>query len=641
MQLSLRWKLIIAIILPLVLLATVVMWITLELVYSHSKLTLHEQSKQLAKDYAARLDAEFQTTAQVARSTAAFLEIQPDLDERKLYQLVRENLRQDPMIYGSAIAFEPYQFTAGKKLFSPYAYRSGGSVKTLDIATESYDYTDGSWEWYSRPRQLGKAIWTEPYFDEGAGNILMVTYSVPFYKEGALRGIATIDIPVETLQKAAGLAKLQEQTTFIISDRGKFVSHPDPAHVMKSIYEDRPGLKGDPAFRAILENILKRGTGLGLIDSSKFTGRSDMGTVWVFYSPIKSTGWSFVTMVPESVMTADVRAQLGRGVIGILVMVLLISISVLLVGSHITRPIRRLADAVSRLGSGNLNAKVENIRSGDEIGQLASGFNCMVDDLNHHINVLSEERAARQSVENELNMAREIQNSLLPQSFPPFPERNEFDLHAINKAAKFVAGDFFDFFFTDENTLIIVIADASGKGIPAALVMAVTRTIIRDLAGTGKSPDRILLEANRLLIESRTQPVFVTVFICSYRVDSGKLIYANAGHHPARRIDKNGNVTAFGEATGTIIGMLEDATYEKSETILNPDESLVLYTDGLPEARSPEGAYFGEKTFSELLAANANTPPRELCEQVINEVMAFQEGELSDDMTLLVLRRKK
>ena len=617
------------------------MWITLELLYSRSEQSLHEQSKQLAKDYAARLDAEFQTTAQVARSTAAFLEIQPGLDERQLYRLLEKNLHQNGMIYGSAIAFEPYQFEKDRKLFSPYAFRSGNAIRAIDIGAESYDYTDGNWEWYTRPRQLDRPVWTEPYFDKGAGNILMVTYSVPFYKDKKFRGIATIDIPVESLQRAAGIEQLQERTTFIISASGKFVSHPDPAHIMKGVYEVRPGLKSDDGFRKIIRSILNGENGLGLVDGSGLTGLSDMGTVWIFYSPILSTGWSFVTVVPESVMTYNLRKQLILGISGIIILVLLVSISIMLVGTQITHPIRRLADAVSRLGSGNLNTKVENIRSGDEIGRLASGFNCMVDDLNHHINVLSEERAARKSVETELDMAREIQNSLLPHSFPPFPGRDEFELHAVNKAAKYVAGDFFDFFFIDDITLVIVIADVSGKGIPAALVMAVTRTIIRNLADTGKSPAQILLEANRLLIESRTQPVFVTAFIGFYQVNSGKLVYANAGHHPAHRIDKTGNVSAFGSPTGTIIGMLDDATYENSEAVLEPEECLVLYTDGLPEARSPGGEYFGEKHFSTLLAANAGVPPEKLCNLVVNEVTAFQEGNLADDMTLLILKRKK
>ena len=617
------------------------MWITLNLVYSRSKQTLHEQSKQLAKEYAARLDAEFQTTAQVARSTAVFLQIQPHLNEQQLYQLLKENLKQNPMIYGSAIAFEPWQFEADRKLFSPYVYRTRSSMQSIDIATESYDYTDGNWEWFTRPRKSGKSVWTEPYFDKGAGNILMVTYSVPFYKDDIFRGIATIDIPVEKLQEAAGVQSLPTQTTFIISSTGKFVSHPDPTYIMKDVYENRPGLKNNSEFRAVIENILNGESSLSLIEGSNMTGIADTGTIWIFYSPIKSTGWSFVTAVPESVMTSSVRKQLTSGITGIFILVLLVIFSILLIGTHITRPIRRLAHAVSQLGQGNLNTRVENIHTHDEIGHLANGFNCMVDDLNHHINVLTKEKAARQSVEHELDMAREIQNSLLPQSFPPFPERGEFELHAVNKAAKYVAGDFFDFFFTDHDKLIIVIADVSGKGIPAALVMAVSRTIIRNLANTGKSPAEILLEANRLLIESQAQPVFVTVFIGCYHTDNGKLIYANAGHQPAYRLDKDGNINAFGKATGTIIGMLEDVNFENSEIVFEEGESLILYTDGLTEARSPGGEYYSEKSFQHLFSDKASASPEELCDLAINEVTKFQEGNLSDDMTLLILKRIK
>ncbi len=641
MQISIRWKLIISIVLPLVLLSVIVFWFTIDLIYSFAKERLHEQATDQARHYAVQLDGQFQSFAQVARSTASFLNTQPELAEQQLYELLRANVTQNPLIYGSAIAFEPYQFKKELKLFSPYVYQDNSGIKSIDVATESYDYSNGEWEWFTRPRDLGHAIWTEPFFDTGAGNILMVTHAAPFYDKGKFRGIATIDIPLDKLQQHLGIEQAQEQHFIIVSPTGKFISHPDPELIMKATIQDRAILYEDNDFKQVSDKILNGETGVGVLKKANLMDMNTDGSIWIFYAPIKSTGWSFAMAIPESKMTDYIRTQLSRGIIGIIVMVCLVIVCILLVSTHLTKPIRSLAAAVNQLGQGDLDTNVSDIRSSDEIGQLANGFNHMVEDLRHYVNALTKEVAARELVENELRIARDIQMSLLPRTFPPFPERDEFELHAINEAARHVAGDFFDFFFVNDNTLMLVIADVSGKGTPAALFMAVTRTIIRNLANTGESPAQILDDANKLLIESRTQPIFVTIFLGCYHTDNGKIIYANAGHHPPYRIGDQGTISKFGEATGTIVGMLNEARYENCEGKLDPNESLVLYTDGLPDARSPEGNRYGQENFEILLSTNAVKAPDELCKIAVNEVTAFQAGNLIDDITMLVLRRNK
>ncbi|MCZ6803254.1 MAG: SpoIIE family protein phosphatase, partial [Proteobacteria bacterium] len=453
---------------------------------------------------------------------------------------------------------------------SPYVYRDGAELVSIDIGAESYDYTNGEWEWFTRPKKLNKPIWTEPYFDEGAGNILMDTYSVPFYHHGEFRGIATIDIPLDTLQQHAGIKNLEGQPFIIVSPTGTFIAHPDPKMIMQANIKDLAEQFKDAAFSKTVGDIINGRNGVAVIKGGILSRFIDQGPVWIFFAPIKSTGWSFSTAIPESIMTENVRGQLLLGAIALFIMIFLVICSILLVSNSLTGPIRRLAVAVNRIREGELDSKVTDIRSSDEIGQLATGFNAMVDRLNQHIDALSKEMAARQLVENELQVAREIQSSLLPRTFPPFPDHDEFDLYARNEAARHVAGDFYDFFFVDKNTLMVVIADVSGKGIPAAMVMAVTRTIIRNLANAGKSPTQILEETNRLLIESRTQPIFVTIFLGYYCTTTGTLTYANAGHHPAYIINKQGEVSSTGNATDTIVGMLDEVSMKIKVSFLNP-----------------------------------------------------------------------
>ena len=641
MQLSVRWKLIISIVLPLLLISSIVMLLTFDRLYSNAKERLHGDAADMARHYADRLDGQFQIAAQIARSSANFLEIHPELNEQELYELLRQNVLQNPLIYGAAIAFDQYKFSKNKRLFSPYVYRNGGGSElvSIDIGTESYDYSNGEWEWFSRPGKLNKAIWTEPYFDEDAGNILMDTYSVPFYRNGEFRGVVTIDISLATLQQHAGIGSMEKQPFVIVSPNGTFIAHPDPEMIMRANIRDRAAQFNDVVFSNTVEDIISGKNGVSVIKGGIISSIVDPGPVWIFFAPIKSTGWSFSTAVAESKMTEHVRKQLLLGAVALFVLVFLVICSILLVSNHLTDPIRRLAVAVNRIKEGELDSKVSDIKSSDEIGQLASGFNDMVDKLNQHVDALSKEMAARQLVESELTVAREIQTSLLPRTFPPFPDRHEFDLYARNEAARHVTGDFYDFFFVNEDTLMIVMADVSGKGIPAAMIMAVTRTIIRNLASTGKTPAQILKETNCLLIESRTQPVFVTIFLGCYDTVSGTLDYANAGHHPAYIINKQGEVSSTGNATGTIVGMLEEASYENDRLILATDNYLVLYTDGIPEARSPEGVFFGDDNFKKQLSENAGKPANQICDDIINQVTEYQAGELADDITLLVLRR--
>jgi sigma-B regulation protein RsbU (phosphoserine phosphatase) len=174
-------------------------------------------------------------------------------------------------------------------------------------------------------------------------------------------------------------------------------------------------------------------------------GFIDQGPIWIVFAPIASTGWALATAVAESKMTAHVRDQLLLAATALSVLFFLIVCSVLFVCKNLTDPIRRLAHAVKRIRAGELDSKVTDITSSDEIGQLATGFNAMVDRLSEHVAALSSEMAARELVESELQVAREMQSSLLPMTYRPFPDRNEFDLYARNGAARHVAGDFYDF----------------------------------------------------------------------------------------------------------------------------------------------------------------------------------------------------
>lgn len=639
MRMSIRWKLILSIVIPLLFISFLVVPFTLNVLYENAQRSLHESARSLARDRAALLDAKFQALAQVAESSAAFLEIHTELSEKQLFELLHSNLNTNDLAYGSAIAFEVNKYKPDQGLFAPYVFRHEGAYKSIDIAEDSYDYSSGGWEWYSRPRLFSRPVWTEPFFDEGAGNILMVTYSVPFYRASEFAGVVTVDVNLAELQTQVKPEHESGMPFVIISSAGNFISHPDSEHILNKSIQDLAAASKRPDYISFAEEILRGREGSRDLKGITLVGIPKDSLTWIFYTPIESTGWIFSTAVAESKMTENVREQLQKGLLGICVLILLIIVSILLVSSRFTRPLEELSEAVVRVAAGELNAKVNAVSTQDEIGDLARGFNAMLDALNSNLRSLGQEMAARELVEKELNVARDIQASLLPHTFPPFPHRYEFDLHALNQAARHVGGDFFDFFLVDEDALIIVLADVSGKGVPAAIVMAVARTIIRNLGSSGASPAEILAETNRLLLENDNTSSFITLFIAYYEPSNGKLIYSNAGHQPPYRLSEKGELTRFEEAGGTIVGMLDDVEYKNSETRVEKGEYLIMYTDGVSEARSPSGNFYGESYFENLLISNAGASADEICELALNELNGFQAGKLSDDITLLVFRR--
>jgi sigma-B regulation protein RsbU (phosphoserine phosphatase) len=612
------------------------MGFTLQRVYDSATGTLQQQHMREVGLLARTINNELRSLARIAEDNTVFLDVKRDMKEQDLYALLSRSAGRNTLLYGAAIAFEPYAFSQDKRLFSPYVYDV--DLKKMDIGAEAYDYTDGTWEWYSGVRDGGRALWTEPYFDAGAGNLAMTTYSHPIIRDEEFIGVATVDLRLDQLSRVIS-ALLQGEKFMVMSANGNFVSHYRPELTLNERLQDFGALQTSVDYKPVEAAILAGNTGLGIVNDLKLDGEIVPGATWIFYTPILSTGWYLVTLHSESVLTQPLREQINIALIGLSLTILLIFGLVWVMSSRIARPIKKLEAAVSDVARGKLDTTIENIRSLDELGRLSIGFNRMLKNLKKQIDIQSQQDAAQKLLEREWQMARETQRSLLPTEFPPFPERKEFELHAVNQAAHHVAGDFFDFFMINPKTLIFVIADVSGKGMSAALVMAVSRTIVRDLAQSGKSPADILRQTNERLRDSQKGAAFVTIFLGAYNISTGRIVYANGGHVPPFLIAKNGAVTTVGEATGTIVGMLEQQEYRNAELRLLPGETLLLYTDGFPEARSKSGEFFGPARMRTFLDKHMKSSPQVLCEAAIREIGAFQNHHLADDITLLALRR--
>ncbi len=245
------------------------------------------------------------------------------------------------------------------------------------------------------------------------------------------------------------------------------------------------------------------------------------------------------------------------------------------------------------------------------------------------------------AIHKELDTARSIQHLLVPRTFPPFPERTDFDIHAQMTSARAVGGDFFDFFLIDEDRLGVVIGDVSGKGIPAALFMAVTRTQVKTTALRGMPPAECFHEVNRVLVQEQVNAMFATCFYGLLNVRTGEFHYCSAGHNPPYLLRAQGGVAEpVSEVGGIPLGLFEGMEYRGSTVYLQPGDSLFLYTDGVPEAQNAGQDDFSDERLVAMLGAGGNLGCQGLIHHVTREVSAFTQGApQSDDITMLCVRR--
>ena len=249
-------------------------------------------------------------------------------------------------------------------------------------------------------------------------------------------------------------------------------------------------------------------------------------------------------------------------------------------------------------------------------------------------------RAAQEKVENELNIAAQIQRSILQSNFPAFPEHSEFDLYAMMVPAREVGGDFYDFFFIDDDHLAVIIADVSDKGVPAALFTMISRTIIRSIVRQRKSPSQVLTETNDLLCEGNDTGMFVTVFLAYYHLPSGQFTYSNGGHNPALSFGPNGASKKLARKHGPALGVRPGLTYKEDIETLEPGQIIVLYTDGVTEASSPQDEMFGLDRFSKLVCSYERLKLSQMINHIDKDLKEFQQGNQFDDITVLALKRE-
>lgn len=304
-------------------------------------------------------------------------------------------------------------------------------------------------------------------------------------------------------------------------------------------------------------------------------------------------------------------------------------------------PLQKVINEAARFSRENVRVQkklTETIRSKDEIGDLARSIDEMEDQIAGYVSHLTSITAEEERIRTELSLGARIQSAMLPNIFPPFPERQEFDLFALMDPAKEVGGDFYDFTMIDGDHLYMVIADVSGKGIPAALFMMASRIILLQNVRSGKSPAQALEAANNVICASNREEMFLTVWLGILEISTGKLIAANAGHEYPAMKKPGGKFELIKDKHGFVIGGIEGVKYKEYELQLEPGTRLFVYTDGIPEATDRRVKQFGTSCMLTALNENPESSPEMIVQSVCRAVSDFVgDAEQFDDMTMLCL----
>jgi len=583
-----------------------------------------------------RLSSVQKVPVQIATSLENF-----SYDETRLLDLLREVVKNNPEICGSTIAFEPYAFNKESLYFAPYFHKSGEEIKFTQLGNESYQYFN--WDWYSIPKKSGEPVWSEPYYDEGGGEIVMSTYSVPFYKraEGTKKfmGIVTVDVSLLWLQEIVSSIKIGKTGYgFLISKQGTIVTHPNKEFIMNknffSIEEDRM------FFSHEHRDETKMLTGRGF---EQFHAEGTKEKVWILHMPVLASGWSLGIIFPEKELM-EVLFRLNSVVIGLgLAGFLFLYVVILFIAEAITKPLRSLVLAAKDIARGNLNFKIPKVGSKDEVGKLTESFVYMKDALKKHIRKIASLAAAKERRDSELKIAHDIQMGMLPKEFPLFSEKKEVEICAVLEPAKEVGGDFYDFFFIDEQRLCFVIADISGKGVPAALFMTVAKTLIKAALKATKSPAETLKRLNKEFSTDNDTGIFLTAFCGVLNIQTGEIVYANGGHNFPLVINVGKkNPTFLKKGSFPAIGFNENSKYRDTKIVLSAGDILFAYTDGVTEAFDENGEMFSEERLKKEIEGSTNDTCQNLLKKVMEKIKKFSgRASQSDDITILAIKYLK
>lgn len=578
---------------------------------------LFEKGKKLGDEYAEVLGKEMLSGKEL---------------EDFLSQAVFDAKQSIPQVMAVVVAYEPGMAPKAKwhqevMLLAQY---SGNDIKLM----KGKDYLDKTW--YTSTKNLQAGIWQEPFVGDFIQEPIAI-YTAPIYQKDAygntvFAGVLCIDMSIAFIEETvASIPVSNSGYVVILSANGTVIAHPKSDIVFKETLSGLTrGIEGATSDFEKTVRSMKKGL---------FMGRTPNETeAAIYFNVMESNGWTFMIVWPAQKYMESQRSVeqlfVWFCVAGYVVMLILIVV----ISTRVSRPLNELAAAATKLGKGDFNVSIPHLSGRDEIAHFAWAFLNMRTSLKEYI----EKQKDMDRIESELDFAKDIQLGFLPMTEE---EENSGDaLHELTpflRPAKEVGGDFYDFFKLDDGRLCVVVGDVSGKGVPAALFMMVSRIVLRTMAKNLKSVVESFENTNNELAMRNRANMFVTVWMGFIDLKTGHVEFASAGHNPPAIRHKDGSVEFVKSKAGMVMAAMDNTHYKMQTLDLVPGDTLFLYTDGVTEATNGRDELFGNDRLLEALAKGGGGGTKETCRFVKQQIDAFV-GKASqfDDITMLAMDYK-
>ncbi len=540
-------------------------------------------------------------------------------------------LEKNPIIIGSAIAFVPEYYSERGRYYAPYVFKEDGSFVFKELDDKNYKYYQK--EWYTTPLYTGDPYWSEPYYDANGGNIFMTTYAMPLRDEsGEVFAIFTADISLGWFEEIVNkIQPFPNSYVFMITKSGKYVLHPDTSRISNETIFSIAEREQNNDIAEFGRKMVAGETG-----GEVYSNKNKM--YYGFYAPEKHTRSSVAIISPYSDLFYNLHLlfwlTIGLTIIGLITLAFFL---IRMVKSMLS-PLSELTKTTVNISRGNFNSTIPILEREDEIGKLSNSFDFMQKSLVTYMKELKEMTTKRARIDSELEIARRIQMGVLPQIYPAFPDRDDIDLYACVLPAREVSGDLYDFYIHNEK-LYLIIGDVSGKGIPAALLMMVTRSLFRNIAAHLNDSAEVVSLINRAISDNNESNMFVTLVVGILDLETGILDYCNAGHNPPLRYVKPQDITRLDVKPNIPAGFIDDFRYVSQKTKLSEDEVIFFYTDGLTEAENSAYELFSEKRLVKVIKKYGNQKTQDIVGSVQDVVKEHVGDTLqSDDVTIMTLR---
>ena len=640
----LTWRIMLRMIIIMIIPVLLLFWLTYGIV-KIGAFSICERVLKGEKEEVRRITSDLYMAA---TNTAPFIEEDLDKPDR-MYDIMNRMLKLNPYMRSCGIYFVEGYYPQKGRLFAPYASRRDSTIinESQEACDQGNDYVKA--EWFKEAISSKEGYWAKPFLDNDSAQSPLVSYLLPI-RDARQRTVAVLGVDLSLSWLNEKMQPLNEKMQPTRALNWKNSEEWNPEYQLYFFMTDSTGtiLVHPDTKRLVVENMQpyinddnKNWGYLSVADSREEEKVVEGVKTLLCRQVVKYTDWDICLVMP--LFFIDV---VGYAIAGIAIMFILLGLLVVYFFGRRSikkqvRPLKQLATTADEVAKGNFNTVLPELKSRDEIHMLRDSFGQMQQSLTRYVEDLRNATAQKAAIENELKIAHDIQMSMLPKTFPPYPERDDIDIYGSLTPAKGVGGDLFDFYIRNEQ-LFFCIGDVSGKGVPASLYMAVTRSLFRNVSQHVSKPSEIINDMNQAQSDGNDTNMFVTLFVGALDLKTGMLRYCNAGHDAPLLMGQD--VKLLPCDCNLPIGVIAEFTFQQQEIQLERPTTLFLFTDGLNEAENIDHAQFGDERIekiAESMVADGQLEPIQVIRHMTDAVHTFVGiAEQSDDLTMLAIEIK-